>query len=140
MKLYVVDSKLKGPLTLVATVTLCPPHCKYTVVMAMMTRIVAFTLLLEQIPASLHPATNPDPVNINTIICGSKRNFTESKGVIQSPGYPSRYPANVLCTYEINVDYGMRVELTWKDFDVDGAMPDCDTAGGDYVQVYTGYV
>ena len=95
-------------------------------------------LLSSEAAASLHPTTNP--VQNNTFICGVTRNFTSANGYIKSPGYPIRYPSSTFCTYDIHVPWGLRIELTWKDFDIDGYMPECSSANGDYVEAFTGYV
>ena len=98
---------------------------------------VAIWLFCEA-TASLHPTESP--IQNNTFICGATRNFTAATGFIESPGYPIRYPTNVYCAYDINVDWGFRIELTWKDFDIDGDMPYCSGANDDYVEAFTGLV
>ena len=98
--------------------------------------LALLVLIANEVQSSLHPTSSP--TNNNTFVCGSTRNFTGVSGIIKSPGYPVRYPSNLYCTYDINVEWGNRVELEWKDFDVDGNMPDCNSANGDYVEVYTG--
>ncbi|XP_038046933.1 blastula protease 10-like [Patiria miniata] len=46
--------------------------------------------------------------------------FTDTSGVIQSPGYPARYPSNTECVYAIECPVGMTVHLDFTDFDVEG--------------------
>ncbi|XP_038045358.1 dorsal-ventral patterning protein tolloid-like [Patiria miniata] len=50
--------------------------------------------------------------------CSVKLNATS--GVIQSPGYPARYPIDTECVYAIECPVGMTVHLDFKDFDVEG--------------------
>ena len=95
-------------------------------------------VLSSKAAASLHPTTSP--LQNNTFICGVTRNFTAANGYIKSPGYPVRYPSSTFCTYDIHVGWGLRIELTWKDFDIDGDMPECSSANCDYVEAFTGYV
>lgn len=102
--------------------------------------IVAAVFLLNEVSASIHPHDNDPSINNNTNICGSQLHFTSMTGIIQTPGYPIRYPGNVFCTYAINVTEGLRIELRWKDFDVDGNMPDCASEDDDYVEIFTGFV
>jgi len=93
-------------------------------------------LLLREVAASLHPTISP--LQSNTRICGKVRSFAGETGSIQSPGYPYRYPSNTYCSYDITVNLGFRIELTWKDFDIDGDMPHCNSKNGDYVEAFTG--
>ena len=103
--------------------------------------IVSLMQSVTLVTASIHPKPDKDSsVNNNTFVCGHSREFGDRAGTISSPGYPVRYPANVICTYNIEVDWGLRIELKWKDFDVDGNMPDCDEAKSDYVEIFTGCV
>ncbi|XP_038076271.1 blastula protease 10-like [Patiria miniata] len=46
--------------------------------------------------------------------------FNATSGVIQSPGYPDRYPSNTECVYAIECPVGMTVHLDFKDFDIEG--------------------
>lgn len=41
-----------------------------------------------------------------------------SSGVFQSPGYPDKYPMNDGCGWQIIVNEGQRVNLTFTDFNV----------------------
>ena len=99
--------------------------------------VVSLLLLLSsEVAASLHPTISP--LQNNTWICGKVRSFTGATGAIHSPGYPYRYPSNTYCSYDITVNLGFRIELTWKDFDIDGDMPHCNSKNGDYVEAFTG--
>ncbi len=104
-------------------------------------KIVACLLNLllssDLVSTSIHPKHKVGGPNNNTEICG-KRLFTENSGHFASPGFPVRYPLNIICTYEIAVEYDFRIELHWKDFDVDGFMPHCEDKESDYVNVYFG--
>uniref|UniRef100_A0A8C9VZF9 Neuropilin n=1 Tax=Scleropages formosus TaxID=113540 RepID=A0A8C9VZF9_SCLFO len=47
------------------------------------------------------------------------RNFTSRSGVIESPGYPDKYPHNLECTFIIIVPPRMEVTLTFVTFDLE---------------------
>eukprot|EP00794_Sanderia_malayensis_P007721 gene7721-8560_t len=103
--------------------------------------ILCFLLSINEeiaflVSASIHPSRFPSP-NINTSVCG-KRIFTKNSGTIASPGYPERYPLNIICTYEIKVPNGFRIELKWDGFDIDGYMPNCEEKESDFVSIYLG--
>lgn len=47
------------------------------------------------------------------------RNFTSPSGVIESPGFPDKYPHNLECTFIIIVPPHMEVTLTFMTFDLE---------------------
>ncbi|XP_051564741.1 neuropilin-2b isoform X2 [Myxocyprinus asiaticus] len=47
------------------------------------------------------------------------RNFTSPSGVIESPGFPDKYPHNLECTFIIIVPTNMDVTLTFLTFDLE---------------------
>lgn len=47
------------------------------------------------------------------------RNFTSPSGVIESPGFPDKYPHNLECTFIIIVPPHMDVTLTFLTFDLE---------------------
>uniref|UniRef100_A0AAR2L5T0 Neuropilin n=1 Tax=Pygocentrus nattereri TaxID=42514 RepID=A0AAR2L5T0_PYGNA len=47
------------------------------------------------------------------------RNFTSPSGVIESPGFPDKYPHNLECTFIIIVPPHMEVTLTFLTFDLE---------------------
>ncbi|XP_056286983.1 neuropilin-2a isoform X2 [Pseudoliparis swirei] len=47
------------------------------------------------------------------------RNFTSSSGVIESPGFPDKYPHNLECSYMIIAPPHMDVTLTFLTFDLE---------------------
>ncbi|XP_066542213.1 neuropilin-2b isoform X2 [Hoplias malabaricus] len=47
------------------------------------------------------------------------RNFTSPSGVIESPGFPDKYPHNLECTFIIVVPPHMEVTLTFLTFDLE---------------------
>ncbi|XP_062861457.1 neuropilin-2b [Trichomycterus rosablanca] len=47
------------------------------------------------------------------------RNFTSPSGVIESPGFPDKYPHNLECTFIIVVPPHMEVTLTFMTFDLE---------------------
>ncbi|KZS21868.1 Tolloid 2-like protein, partial [Daphnia magna] len=65
-------------------------------------------------------------------VCGGT--WTESSGMIQSPNFPSPYPASKQCVYVIALDPGKAVRLDFLTFDVEGS-PDCRY---DYVEIRDG--
>lgn len=60
--------------------------------------------------------------------------FTEPSGFLASPGYPSRFPADVRCQWQIRVPSDYVINLSFNDFNMDGKYP-CDV---DYVKVLDG--
>lgn len=52
-------------------------------------------------------------------VCGGT--FTELSGIIQSPNFPSPYPASKQCVYVIALDPGKAVRLDFLNFDVEDA-------------------
>ena len=66
------------------------------------------------------------------------RTFTSSSGTVTFPDLfqSSLYYANNLnCQYDIRVDSGNAIRLTWTSFDIKGKMPSCDD---DYVEIFIG--
>lgn len=55
--------------------------------------------------------------------CGGKLSDRES-GTILSPNYPNQYPHNIICLWEIEVDYGYDIEITVNHLDIEGTV-DC---------------
>ena len=51
-----------------------------------------------------------------SVQCGG--DLTGDSGVIESPGFPSRYPHDANCEWKISVDDGSRITLTFVDFEV----------------------
>ena len=47
------------------------------------------------------------------------RNFTSSSGVIESPGFPDKYPHNLECSYIIMAPPHMDITLTFLTFDLE---------------------
>ncbi|TNN57566.1 Neuropilin-2 [Liparis tanakae] len=47
------------------------------------------------------------------------RNFTSSSGMIESPGFPDKYPHNLECSYMIIAPPHMDVTLTFLTFDLE---------------------
>ena len=52
--------------------------------------------------------------------CGGALTATTSAQLIQSPNYPSNYPANKLCHWQITAPAGVRINLKFNRFDVRG--------------------
>ncbi|GAA6110160.1 neuropilin-2b isoform X1 [Tachysurus ichikawai] len=68
------------------------------------------------------------------------RNFTSASGVIESPGFPDKYPHNLECTFIIVVPPHMEVTLTFMTFDLEndplqGAEGECKY---DWLEVWDG--
>lgn len=51
-----------------------------------------------------------------SVHCGG--DLTADSGVIQSPGFPARYPDNADCEWNIIANDGSRITLTFVDFKV----------------------
>ncbi|XP_051914679.1 neuropilin-2a isoform X2 [Hippocampus zosterae] len=47
------------------------------------------------------------------------RNFTSSSGMIESPGFPDKYPHNLECSYMIIAPANMEISLTFLTFDLE---------------------
>ncbi|XP_046451773.1 cubilin-like isoform X2 [Daphnia pulex] len=65
-------------------------------------------------------------------VCGGT--WTESSGRIQSPNFPSPYPASKQCVYIIALDPGKAVKLDFLTFDVEGSA----NCRYDYVEIRDG--
>uniref|UniRef100_A0A3Q2Z7T0 Neuropilin n=1 Tax=Hippocampus comes TaxID=109280 RepID=A0A3Q2Z7T0_HIPCM len=68
------------------------------------------------------------------------RNFTSPSGLIESPGFPDKYPHNLECSFIIVVPPSMDVSLTFLTFDLEndplpGAEGDCKY---DWLEVWDG--
>ena len=63
-------------------------------------------------------------------VCGGT--FTELSGMIQSPNFPSPYPASKQCVYVIALDPGKAIRLDFLNFDVE----DAATCLYDFVEVF----
>ena len=53
--------------------------------------------------------------------------YSGEAGVISSPGYPSNYPNNLQCLYEISAPPDATITLTFSAFDIQPASPCQDT-------------
>lgn len=70
--------------------------------------------------------------SFSVLVCGGK--YSETAGIIMSPGYPQHYDIGRQCIYEIESDLGKAIVLDFIDFDIeDTSYPDCDF---DYLQVH----
>ena len=68
------------------------------------------------------------------------RNFTIPSGIIESPGFPDKYPHNLECSFIIIVPPSMDVTLTFLTFDLEndplpGGEGDCKY---DWLEVWDG--
>ncbi|RXN34766.1 neuropilin-1a-like protein [Labeo rohita] len=69
------------------------------------------------------------------------RNFTEPQGVIQTPGFPDKYPNNLECTFIIFAPKMAEIVLDFQSFDME---PDTTAPVGavcrfDYLEIWDGY-
>ncbi|XP_066929338.1 cubilin-like isoform X2 [Clytia hemisphaerica] len=71
---------------------------------------------------------------LNYTIQGCSEDFFNDKGTFTSPNYPADYPNRAYCLWRIRVSAGMKVQLTFQDFALEGH---CDR---DSVTVYNGYL
>ena len=66
--------------------------------------------------------------------CPGAGNITESRGTLQSPGYPNSYPKNTICVWVITAPRGEHVRLLIKAIDLEY----CTVCYCDYVEVREG--
>uniref|UniRef100_A0A8C1HS32 Neuropilin n=1 Tax=Cyprinus carpio carpio TaxID=630221 RepID=A0A8C1HS32_CYPCA len=69
------------------------------------------------------------------------KNFTEPNGVIQTPGFPDKYPNNLECTFIIFAPKMAEIVLDFQSFDME---PDTTAPAGavcrfDYLEIWDGY-
>ena len=57
--------------------------------------------------------------------CGGPALLSGRKGVIQSLGFPSSYPAELQCSWSIRAPAGFLVELRFTDMAIPGEMGRC---------------
>ncbi len=48
--------------------------------------------------------------------------MTGNSGNITSPGYPLKYPENILCSWNITVDEKFRIQIEFLDFEIEAAV------------------
>ncbi|XP_078582526.1 uncharacterized protein LOC144865581 [Branchiostoma floridae x Branchiostoma japonicum] len=86
--------------------------------------------------ASLAGNTTGSQVKTSAVTnyCPSTFNLTGSNGTFTSPMHPSPYPLNHVCRWEITVDPGKIVQLSFSAFNVEGGKGTC----WDSVEVYGG--
>jgi len=83
--------------------------------------------------------TNPTPINsktcdgkkLETTTCTGGDCASSGTGAIKSPNYPSNYPDGKDQKYQLKVETGSRIQLTFLDF----TLEDDASCGYDYVQV-----
>lgn len=64
--------------------------------------------------------------------CASMTQLTNTSGWFSSPGFPSSYPNNVECAWTIPIPPGLKIYLTFLEFDVEECGASCSC---DYVEV-----
>ncbi|XP_020605314.1 dorsal-ventral patterning tolloid-like protein 1 [Orbicella faveolata] len=69
-----------------------------------------------------------------TAICPGEGNITDSRGTLQSPGYPKAYPKSTVCVWVITAPRGEYVRLLIKAIDLEY----CVLCHCDYVEVREG--
>uniref|UniRef100_A0A3Q2C895 Neuropilin 2b n=1 Tax=Cyprinodon variegatus TaxID=28743 RepID=A0A3Q2C895_CYPVA len=86
-----------------------------------------------------HPSI--EPLLCLVVFCSDcSRNFTSRTGLIESPGFPDKYPHNLECSFIIIVPPSMDVTLTFLTFDLEndplpGSDGDCKY---DWLEVWDG--
>ncbi|KAJ7371235.1 hypothetical protein OS493_027349 [Desmophyllum pertusum] len=76
-------------------------------------------------------------LSVLKVVLGARscdRQYTLSSGTVtsQTSGY---YSNNQNCQYDIQVNFGKGIKLTWSTFDIKGYMPNCND---DYVEIFIG--
>lgn len=79
-------------------------------------------------------------LRVSTTGSDCSRNFTSPSGLIESPGFPDKYPHNLECSFIIIVPPSMDVTLTFLTFDLEndplpGGDGDCKY---DWLEVWDG--
>lgn len=64
--------------------------------------------------------------------CSQMIQLTNMSGWFSSPGFPSNYPANTQCAWNISIPSGFKIYLTFLEFDVEECEASCTC---DYVEV-----
>ncbi|CAL8331735.1 unnamed protein product [Lota lota] len=105
------------------------------------------TYTKSSLPPVVIPTTTPRPVTTPADSgCGGPALLSGRKGVIQSLGFPSSYPADLHCSWSIMVPRGRLVELQFTDMAIPGEMGRCPedtlTISDSYrtLGTYCGYV
>ncbi|XP_068744454.1 CUB domain-containing protein 2-like [Montipora capricornis] len=65
-------------------------------------------------------------------LCSQMVQLTNMSGWFSSPGFPSNYPANTQCAWNISIPSGFKIYLTFLEFDVEECDASCTC---DYVEV-----
>nr|XP_044991063.1 cubilin [Jaculus jaculus] len=64
------------------------------------------------------------------LACGKV--FTESRGIIESPGHPNVYPHGINCTWHIFVQHDQLIRLVFDEFNLEHH----DNCSNDYLEIY----
>ena len=66
-------------------------------------------------------------------MCGG--NLTTYKGALTTPNYPSGYGDNLSCTWNINVEQGMKIKINVTDFETEPPAEGASCSTTDYIEV-----
>lgn len=72
-------------------------------------------------------------VLIYSLACSQMIQMTNMSGWFSSPSFPSNYPGNVQCSWNISIPSGYKIYLTFLEFDVEECGDSCTC---DYVEVH----
>ncbi|XP_046746481.1 cubilin-like [Diprion similis] len=78
---------------------------------------------------SVHPAKFTGVYSVLNSACGGT--YTSEQGAIATPGYPSNYPRNVECVWNLQTSPGNSIILTFREFD----LTESENCNLDYVEV-----
>lgn len=70
--------------------------------------------------------------------CLPLRVLTEPYGEIESPGYPSPYPTNIICSWTIAAPPGYTIKLTMYNVELGNCPEGCHAC--DYINIFDGNV
>ncbi|XP_053529482.1 neuropilin-1a isoform X3 [Ictalurus punctatus] len=79
---------------------------------------------------------------VHRAVSECSRNFTALSGLIQTPGFPDKYPNNLECTYIIFAPKMSEIVLEFESFDMEPDMNLTPTGAScrfDYLEIWDGY-
>jgi hypothetical protein len=84
-------------------------------------KLIIFVNILKLQPQNQHKITNLHPVDCSKTF----NSIDQSDGIIASPCYPSNYPNETVCKYELIGRTNERIQLNFIDFSLTGNHTEC---------------